>query len=324
MAAGMMLGACAGGVPFLDTPPSDVAQGNVGIAAPDEADPDYDRPAPVVKMPQLGAKQQTRNENGQAAMIDVSNVSQGYVGASAKAGERVRFRVSKDGVNDDYELDGDGTPSYYPLTRGDGGYAFTVFIYLRESDNGPLYNPFLTAEASAQIADERAPYTIPTRLARYGPDSLCVQESFKATAHSSTDLEVAGQVVAWMANYVTYDYDKAVEIGGKRVEYEPYPDDIYASRKGICYDYASLATAMLRANGIPTKLVKGQVTTPEGETIYHAWNLCWIDEEGWVVVNLPTNPGDWSRVDTTFLASAGSSIAEFIGNGQNYVPISEH
>jgi hypothetical protein len=29
-------------------------------------------------------------------------------------------------------------------------------------------------------------------------------------------------------------------------------------------------------------------------------------------------------VDTTFLAGAGSSIAEFIGDGQNYVPISEH
>ena len=61
--------------------------------------------------------------------------------------------------------------------------------------------------------------------------------------------------------------------------YLPDPDRTYSSRNGICYDYASLMCAMLRSQGIPSRLIKG--STPLG---YHAWNEVFFEGRGWVVV----------------------------------------
>ena len=51
----------------------------------------------------------------------------------------------------------------------------------------------------------------------------------------------------------------------------------FPPEKGICFDYAALMTAMLRSQGIPTKLEIGY----SGE-VYHAWISTYIDEIGWV------------------------------------------
>ena len=55
------------------------------------------------------------------------------------------------------------------------------------------------------------------------------------------------------------------------------------TKKGICFDYCALFSAMLRAQGIPTKLVIGKVQ-PEGIT--HSWSQVYLD-------------GKWKWMDTT-------------------------
>lgn len=296
---------------------------DTAISRPAEVTPDYDRTPPPVKMPEyVGENQQTNNDGSREALVDMTNVSQGYIAASCTADTRTRLRVTHNdtGGEDLYELDNDGTMNFYPLTRGDGSYTFVVYVNLQEDE----YLPFVTAQASVTLADQFAPYTIPTRLVRYDEDSACVQQSYESAAHSATNLEVAKQVLNWVVENVSYDTEKAELLGGKPSAYEPFPDETYQTRKGICYDYASLTAAMLRANGIPTKLVKGNVTDPEGNDIYHAWNLVWLEEAGWVLFEIPTTPNDWTRIDPTFSASAGDSISQFVGDGKNYTALSEY
>jgi transglutaminase-like putative cysteine protease len=76
-----------------------------------------------------------------------------------------------------------------------------------------------------------------------------------------------------------------------------------SSRTGICYDYASLMCAMLRSQGIATRMIHGN--TPQG---YHAWNEVYMDGQGWVVVaGFSWNElggASWVRFDTTFAAAA--------------------
>jgi transglutaminase/protease-like cytokinesis protein 3 len=46
--------------------------------------------------------------------------------------------------------------------------------------------------------------------------------------------------------------------------------EILATKEGVCRDYATLAATLMRAAGIPTKLVTGAVYSGDG-FYYHAW-----------------------------------------------------
>ena len=86
--------------------------------------------------------------------------------------------------------------------------------------------------------------------------------------------------------------------------------------KGICFDYASLAAAMLRSQGIPTKLIFGYVSPDD---VYHAWNMFYTEESGWVTVSFEVSGNSWNRMDLTF--SAGGAAASFVGDGSNYTDV---
>ena len=64
--------------------------------------------------------------------------------------------------------------------------------------------------------------------------------------------------------------------------------------KGICFDYASLMAALLRSQGIPTKLVVGY----SGDA-YHAWISVYLDEIGWVDKIIEFDGKSWSLIDPT-------------------------
>jgi len=121
--------------------------------------------------------------------------------------------------------------------------------------------------------------------------------------------------VALIYNYVvtglSYDYEKAATV---QSGYLPDLDAVLTAGKGICFDYASLMTGMLRSQGIPCKLVVGYAGT-----VYHAWIDVWSPDTGWVDGAIFFDGTAWQRMDPTFAASDNESAAkEFIGNGENY------
>ena len=81
-----------------------------------------------------------------------------------------------------------------------------------------------------------------------------------------------------MTSRLSYDYDKAgAVLAGGMSGYLPDIDEAFETKKGICFDYAALMTAMLRAQGIPSQLVIGYA----GE-VYHAWINVYIENVGWI------------------------------------------
>ena len=75
-----------------------------------------------------------------------------------------------------------------------------------------------------------------------------------------------------------------------------------------------MAAAMLRSQGIPTKMIWGHVS-PDG--LYHAWNMFYTEETGWVTVEFEVKKDSWNRLDLTFSANGADNT--FIGDGSNYV-----
>ena len=117
-------------------------------------------------------------------------------------------------------------------------------------------------------------------------------------------------------NYVikNYKYDKKL---AKTVKpgYVPNLNKIYKKKKGICFDYAALMSAMLRSQRIPTKLEVGY----SGD-VYHAWISCYVDEIGWVDNIIEFDGKNWSIMDPTLAANnSASDVKKYVGNGKNYV-----
>lgn len=85
------------------------------------------------------------------------------------------------------------------------------------------------------------------------------------TLKGKTDAATISSVYEYVALGISYDFDKAERLkGGKG--YVPDPELTYERKSGVCFDKASLMCAMLRADGIPSKLCIGTV---DGES--HAW-----------------------------------------------------
>ena len=116
----------------------------------------------------------------------------------------------------------------------------------------------------------------------------------------------------YVTSEITYDEKKAASV---TYGYLPVIDETLKSGKGICFDYASVMSAMLRTQGIPTKLEVGY----SGEA-YHAWISAYVSETGWVDDIIEFDGKSWTLMDPTLAANnSASSVKQYIGDGSNYV-----
>ena len=115
-----------------------------------------------------------------------------------------------------------------------------------------------------------------------------------------------------MVKNVTYDKQKAKPV---KSGYLPVVDDTLKTKKGICFDYAALMSAMLRSQNVPVKLIVGYT----GD-VYHARINVWSETEGWIESKIYFDGKEWKLMDPTFASSGkqSASIMEYIGNGSNY------
>lgn len=243
------------------------------------------------------------------AQIDVSDVSLGYVAVSARSQKRLKFRAVKGDVQYNYDVANDGTPCIFPLQSGDGSYTFELMEQVVNTSYSLLYS----VDCDVVMKDEFQPFLRPSEYAKYNSESKCVKRADELAALSADELVVISAIFDDICGSISYDTQKALEIAGK-TGYMPDPDETLDTNKGICFDYASLAAAMLRSQGIPTKIVFGYVSPDD---LYHAWNMFYTKQSGWVSVGYDVKAGGWYRMDTTF--SAGGADDSFVGDGANYV-----
>ena len=97
--------------------------------------------------------------------------------------------------------------------------------------------------------------------------------------------------------------------------YLPVVDTILAAKKGICFDYAAVMTAMLRSQNIPCKLVVGYAGT-----VYHAWIDVYVEGVGWIDGAIYFDGEEWTLMDPTFTSNGKRSpaIMKYVTTPSNY------
>lgn len=245
------------------------------------------------------------NEN---ISIDASNTAEGYFMVKYTGDiDKVKLQLSApDGETYTYNLK-PGSYEAFPLSAGDGSYHLDVLEHAYDD----MYALAYSEDFSVTLNDEFRPFLYPNQYVWFTSEYKAVAYAASLSDNSSNDLDYIGQIYHYVIENIKYDDELAANV---KSGYLPDIDRTMDSGKGICFDYASLMAAMLRCQGIPTKLVVGY----SGDA-YHAWISVYLKETGWVDNIIEFDGKDWSLIDPTLAANNnGSSVKKYIGDGSNY------
>lgn len=246
-----------------------------------------------------------------SAQIDASNTQDGYVMVRhvGKSDKMLKVLITgPGGVTYTYGLDQQGEYETFPLSDGSGTYKIGVYRNI----SGTRYSTLLSKSVEVKLSDEFAPFLRPNQYVYYTPQSQAAALAHTLADNTETDYEMIEAVYSYVVSNISYDQQKARTV---QSGYLPDVDQILEKKKGICFDYAALMSAMLRALGVPTKLVIGYT----GD-IYHAWISTYSAESGWIEGIIFFDGSSWKLMDPTFASSLKSNakLSSYIGDGSSY------
>lgn len=159
--------------------------------------------------------------------------------------------------------------------------SYDAVSYLRARSTGPL------AATTRRHA---------TRLdGDHNPRARAMAREIRARAGS--DAEYAREVLAWFARQ---ELEYTLDPGPSAID--SVDSTLFDMKRGFCAHFASAYATMMRAGGVPARVVTGYLGgewNPTGGYLIvrqadaHAWTEIWLDGEG------------WTRVDPTVVVSPG-------------------
>ena len=217
--------------------------------------------------------------NADSTFIDKKNLDNGVININYNGDKQVAVKVIKDSVNYDYVLNGNNN---IPLQGGNGKYD----ILLLENIGGTKYKQIAKESVELKLRNQDNVYLQSIQMIYWNENMQAIKKANELTKGLKTDSEKVKVIYDYIVNNIKYDHGKAANPGSN---YIPNIDRTLSTKYGICYDYSSLFAAMLRSQGIPTKLVMGYKNDMDE---YHAWNQVYIEDLG-----------KWVTIDTTYDAA---------------------
>ncbi|MCL2016180.1 MAG: transglutaminase-like domain-containing protein, partial [Defluviitaleaceae bacterium] len=288
----------------------DAGGGSVSAANPD-VDPSMLRavvqPSSLV-MPSTGGNQIQQG----GVTLDLSNVAGGYFMVRYEGtASRIAMQIEKPGTNDTYNFNirTDGQWDPFTFSRGNGTYTISILEEVQDR----MFAMVLNTTVDVNLQNPLSPFLLPNQFINFNRNSQAVALAAQLAQGAVTEIDVISAVYEYIIANIEYDFTLAAQImGGQVVTYVPDVDRTLQIRRGICFDYAALMAAMLRAQRIPTRLEIGFVTGG----LFHAWVSVSTRDEGWVRIAHFRGDGSFELMDPTFSA-AGADNA-FVGDGTNY------
>lgn len=181
----------------------------------------------------------------------------------------------------------------FPLQMGNGAYSSKIY----ENTTGTKYKVLYTGDGNVQVDSANQIYLNSIQVIDWNAKKSAIilaqkliddatkikRTKLGAPQMKLTQKEKISVLYKYVISNYDYDYDKIKTLSS---DYIPDIDQILKDKKGICFDYSVLLAAMMRSQGIPTKLIKGYSSFTD---VYHAWNEVYLESEK-----------RWAIVDTTY------------------------
>ena len=199
-------------------------------------------------------------------LVDANGASNGYFFAavSGSTSHRLKLRVVKDGTTLTYDLNTNAAFELFPLQLGDGYYE----IVLYENVSGKKYSQEGSVGLYVTLSRPDAAFLVPSQYLNYTQASECIAMADKLCAGKS-EKEAFDAICKFMKTSFVYDFIKAINIKAGQL---PDIDGSYAKKMGVCQDLSAIMVAMLRTQGIPSRLIIGYA-----DSQYHAWTMTTIN-----------------------------------------------
>jgi len=243
------------------------------------------------------------------AVIDYSHAEDGYVMVcyTAETDRRLKAQIKGPTTTYTYDLTA-GSWAAFPFSDGSGDYKVSLF----KNVEGSKYASVLSKSLQVALRDEFAPFLHANQFVNYDAAPKTVAKAAELMGELADPLQKVEAAYRFVVQGMTYDRELARTV---KSGYVPVLDTVLEKKSGICFDYASLMTGMLRSQGVPCKLVVGYA----GKT-YHAWISVYTEASGWVDGAVFFDGKTWQRMDPTFASSGKGSAAilQYIGDGSNY------
>ena len=203
--------------------------------------------------------------------VDASNANQGYIMVKApKTKTKMKVTVETSGAKLQYDINGDGEYEVFPLQLGRTNYTISLWRQVE----GKKYGKIGQVKVAAKMEDELSCFLYPNQYVNYTKNSPCVKEATEICKDLETNLEKYEAIRAYILKYFSYDYIKSVTVAGSSGML-PDIEGTWKGKKGICQDLSAVTCAMLRSQGIPARLMIGQL----GSGTPHAWVMAIVDGE---------------------------------------------
>ncbi|QSF45556.1 transglutaminase-like domain-containing protein [Paenibacillus tianjinensis] len=224
-----------------------------------------------------------------SSWLNTTKLDQGVVAVSYEVptDKRIKVMITKDGNSYTYNLYAFQSTESFPLQQGNGTYKVSIL----ENTSGNKYKVVSSENVELNLSNANAVYLSSVQNVKWSSSDKSVLKAKQLTQGLTTDEAKVKVIYNYIVANVKYDYQLAATV---TQDYIPKNDNTLLTKKGICYDYASLFATMLRSEGIPTKLVMGNTSYV---STYHAWNE--------VLLN-----GKWVTIDTTVDAGLAKNSKE--------------
>lgn len=247
---------------------------------------------PIVLVPQKGGEEVIGSTE---CSIDLTNKAEGYMFVTYTGdNDDVKLRLTMADSNEyTYSLPKGDT--IIPFSEGSGEYKIVVY----EGIGDGAYATSFDERVEVSLSNEFGPFLYPNQYVWFTDNTKAVSLASQLASGKSCDLEVLASVYDYVVSNISYDYEEAETV---QKGYLPDVDEVLDTKKGICFDYAALMTAMLRSQGIPSKLVIGYA----GDE-YHAWINAYVPDVGWIDEIIKFDGTNWSLMDPTFASNSSVS-----------------
>ena len=220
-----------------------------------------------VLMPERKGKDTT---NGKLS-VNQGHADQGYIMAKGpKTKTKMKLTVETGGTKLQYDINGNGDYEVYPLQLGRTNYVITLWRHVE----GKKYGKIGQVKVAAKMQDELSCFLYPNQYVNYTADSPCVQKAIELCDGMTDQAEIFKTIRAFVLKNFQYDFIKSVTVAGSSgllpdIEY------CWTNKMGICQDLSAMTCAMLRSQGVPARLIIGQL----GSGTPHAWVLAVVNGE---------------------------------------------
>lgn len=199
--------------------------------------------------------------------VDASHADHGYIMVKGpETNKRLKLRVKFGDQTLDYDLAGDGKYEVIPLQLGNGTYVCTLY----KNVSGKKYAEEGRVSVKADMADPNMAFLYPNQFVPYDQNSAAVIKSGEICQGLSGQQERFEAIRKFIVTGFVYDYVKMVTV---KPGMKPDIDGCMEKRMGICQDLAAMAACMLRVQGIPAKMMIGELDNG----MYHAWVVAVVD-----------------------------------------------